>query len=94
MLDSCRVERRWLKRREPGLLLFAMEEGSSIRLLDFLDDRWIVSIPSNGPPIIWDTHKNTPSLCVPMSHSYETLDAAVAVDPLQGDVVIVLRCVV
>ena len=79
-------------------MLFTME-GSNIRypnilVLEFLDDRWLIFIPVNGSPIIWDTQENPPKLCEFTSHHYETWDAAVGVDPCQGDIVIVLWYVV
>lgn len=39
-----------------------MGEHSSICLLGFLDDRWVISIPTTGPPTIWDTQGDPPTL--------------------------------
>lgn len=97
MLHSYAVERQWLKRRGPGLTLLAMDEALGmhlrLRLLGFLDDRWVVSIPAKGPPTIWDTQENPPKLWEPTSYPFqdETMDAAVAVDPHKGDIIVGLR---
>ena len=94
MLQSYAAERRWPKRREPALTLFTMED-SSICHLDFLDDRWIICIPWDGPLMIWDVQENPPKLCeLTPDPFYRTGKAAVAVDPHQGDIVIVLQYVV
>ena len=87
MSYSWMAELRWLERREPGLVL---SERSSVRLLDFLDDRWIISIPPSGPPTIWDTREEPPKLREPTSRSFwdAIWSATVAVDPHQGDIVI------
>ena len=96
VLDSHIAEYRWLKRRGPGLTLYANDEPSNIRHLDFLDDRWIISIPATDLPVIWDTLENPPKLCeldlpMPYRFHYETFDAKVALDPHEGDIIIGLR---
>lgn len=83
----------WLKRRDPDFTSFAREGHSNIRLLDFLDDRWVISIPAIGLPSIWDTLENPPKLCKlseSMLHSFQdkTIDALAAVDPCRGDIII------
>ena len=90
MLHSCAVEYRWLKWRGPGLTLLA---STRLRLLDFLDDRWVVSIPAKGPPTIWDTQENPPTLWEPTSYPFrdEILEATAAVDPQKGDIIMGLR---
>ena len=95
MLDSCRVERQWLKQREPDPTLPAMGRQSGIRfrvLLEFLDDRWIVSIPTIGPPTIMDTREHPPKSyeLMPQSSLDETQEATAVVDLDQGDIIIVL----
>ncbi|KAF9649209.1 hypothetical protein BDM02DRAFT_1948733 [Thelephora ganbajun] len=94
VLHSCMVEHWWLKERKAVFTLPAM--NSSYRLLDFLDDRWVISIPVNGSPVIWDTREIPPKLyqlCESTSHAFrtETSGATVAVDPHQGDIIIGLR---
>jgi len=90
VLHSCAVGRQWLKWRGPGLTLLA---SVRLRLLGFLDDRWVISIPALGPPTIWDTQENPPKLWETMLYDFqdETLDATVAVDPHKGDIVMGLR---
>jgi hypothetical protein len=87
------AEHRWMKRREPGLTLSATGGRRDIHLLDFLDDRWVISIPVNGPLSIWDTRESPPKLCELASYSFQrqAFSAAVAVDPHQGDIIIGLR---
>ena len=97
MQHSYTAENQWLKRREAGLTLPRMNDHTiPIYLLDFLDDRWIISIPARGLPAIWDTHENPPKLCKlheSASGFFQagTIDVEAAVDPHQGDVVIWLR---
>ena len=90
MLHSCTVGHLWQKLRGPCLTLLAR---GYIRLLGFLDDRWAVPIPAEGPPTIWDTQEYLPKLCETTSHPFqdETLDATVAVDPHKGDIIMGLR---
>ena len=93
MLDSCGAEHRWLKRRESRVIHRARIDQSDISLLDFLDDRWVVSVPSNGPPIILDTRENPPKLCKWTSRSFQygAWRPIAAVDPHQGDIIIAAR---
>ena len=93
VLDSYRVEHRWLKRREPSLTLPAVGRQFNIRLLEFLDDRWIVSIPTIGSLTIWDIQESPPKLCESASRfpGGEIRGATVVVDPDQGDIIIGLR---
>jgi len=96
VLRSFVVERQWLERRGPSLTLLAMDEAPDhirLRFLGFLDDRWVVSIPTKGSPTIWDTQENPPKLWEPTSYPFqdETMDAAVAVDPHNGDIIMGLR---
>ena len=93
VLHSCMVEHQWLKKREHVLTLPAVNEHPSIRFLDFLDDRWVVSVPAKGPPAIWDTRENPPKLLESPSHSFhdEIRGAVVTVDPHQGNIIIGLR---
>ena len=94
VLRSHVVEHQWLKQRKPSSTL-SLVEDSNICHLDILDDRWIICIPSGGPLMIWDTQENSPKLCeLTPNPFYRTGNAAVAVDPHQGDIVIVLQCVV
>jgi len=90
------AERRWLKRRDPGLTLFTGDKHSRIRFLHILDDRWVIIIPETGPPAIWDARENPPKpYKLPESMLYafqdETIDATAAIDPYQGDIIIGLR---
>lgn len=87
------AERQWLKRRYPSLILFAGDKHSRVRLLDILDDRWVIIIPEKHPPAIWDTRENPPKsykLSESMLHAFqgETIDTAAAIDPHQGDIII------
>ena len=73
-----------------------MDEHSSINLLGFLDDRWVISIPTTGPPTIWDTQRDPVTLyklSESASHFFqdETSNATAVIDPHQGDIVIGLR---
>ena len=89
MLDSCAVGHRWLKWRGPGLTILT---STRLRLLSFLDDRWIVSIPMKGPPTIWDTQENPPKLWETSYNFQDTvLAATAAVDPHTGDIIVGLR---
>lgn len=90
VLHSCAVEKQWLRRRGPGLPLSAMCEGTTVRFLGFLDDRWVISVPSIGPPAIWDTRESPPKLCESTSRLFlrEIRTASVVVDPSQDDIVI------
>lgn len=90
MLDSCKVEDQWLKRRDPRVILRTRSRHAGIVLLDFMDDRWIISIPQSGPPIIWDAREDPPKLCKWTSNFLRggTKNALVTVDPHQGDMII------
>lgn len=84
-------EYRWLKRRDRGSERFIVDRCTRVRLLDVLDDRWVVIVPEIGSPTIWDTQENPPKLyMLPDSHALRsaTLDAIAVVDPSQGDIVI------
>ena len=90
VLHSRRVEQQWLKRRQHSWTFCVMRGHAWTRRLDFLDDRWIIYIPTQGPPTIWDTRENPPK-------SFEltacpflgvTWDATAVVDPHRGDVII------
>ena len=87
------VEHQWLKRREHTLTLYAIFEHSWTRLLDFLDDRWVIHIPTLGLPTIWDTRENPPKLLeLPSRYFLDgSWDATTAVDPRQGDIIIGLQ---
>lgn len=92
VLDSCRVERQWMRWREPGLTLSVMDEHFYIRLLDFLDDRWIISAPSGGPPTIWDARENPPKLYERMLPFRGAVwGTTAAANPHQGGTIIALR---
>ena len=95
VLDSCRVEHQWLKRRGVSLTASTMCGNFNIRFLNFLHDRWVLSIPNEGPPTIWDTRENPPKLCDPklcerVLPSFRGF-ALAAVDPHQGDTIIAVR---
>ena len=87
VLDSCRVENQWLKRREVGLTTSTIWGNFNIRFLNFLHDRWVLSIPNKGPPTIWDTRESPPKLCKRVLPSFRGFTLA-AVDPHQGDTII------
>ena len=95
VLDSRVAEHRWLKPRGASLTLLSVNKHSKIHLLDFLDDRWVISVLSTGPTI-WDTREHPPKLCklsVSAPHAFwdPIVDAVAGVDPHQGDVIIGLR---
>ena len=79
-----------MKRREPRMILHSGAGHSNIHLLNFLDDRWIISIPLGGLTVIWDTREDPPKLykCTSDSLQGGVWDAAVTVDPCQGDIII------
>lgn len=91
VLNSCRVEDQWLKRRDPRVIPRTMFEYADTILLDFLDDRWIISIPKSGQTIIRDAQENPPKLCKWTSNILRggTQNAVATVDPHQGDIIIV-----
>jgi hypothetical protein len=90
------AEYQWLKRRGVGVRLSTTDERSSICLLGFLDDRWIISVPTIGPPAAWDTREDPPML-YKLSESVsrffrdETPHAATVIDPHKGDIIIGLQ---
>ena len=90
VLHSCAAECRWLKWRGPGLTLLA---SVRLRLLGFLDDRWVISIPATGLPTIWDTQEDPPRLWETTFYHFQDdiLGATVAVDPYKGDIIMGLR---
>lgn len=84
-----------MKPRGASLTLLSVNKHSKIHLLDFLDDRWVISILSTGPTV-WDTREHPPKLCelsVSVPHGFwdHIVDAVAGVDPHQGDVIIGLR---
>jgi len=84
---------KWWKAK---VKLSATNVRSYIPLLEFLNDRWVISVPEIGPPTIWDAQEDLPVLYkLPESASHffrdETLAAGAVVDPHQGDIIIALR---
>jgi len=90
------VERRWLERRHPYLMPLTGDRQTIIRLLQLLDDRWVISIRATGLPAIWDILEDPPQpykLSESASHCFQdgAMRAVAAVDPHQGDVIIGFR---
>jgi hypothetical protein len=94
VLTSLTGECNWLKQRDRGSERLVVDRSAKIRLLDFLDDRWVIIIPEIGPPTIWDAQESPPKpYTLPDSHVLRSanLDAVAVIDPSQGDIVIGLQ---
>ena len=92
VLQSYVAEHCWLRLRRPGLMVSSMNKCShNLQAVEFLEDRWVISIPTTSQPVILDTQENPPKLYEPTSYpsfNEAVWAASVVVDPRQDGIIV------